>query len=179
MVEVKPQAVLRRAVRNCATATKASTYSSTAIRSRRNTWSARWDDAVSEASARQRRPAIDHGLVVAGRRGGCRKKKTRRWERRVRLLLLSEFTVSSMRPGWCSGRPKVLSSLLFLSSQYSFLVLLLSCSSITFSNLTEPSASSQRFLPVCALKCPVRGRTGLSKTCARARLTMRISGLTV
>ena len=40
----------------------------------------------------------------------------------------------------------------------SFLVLLFSCSSTTFSNLTEPSASSQRFLLVCALISPSRGR---------------------
>jgi hypothetical protein len=36
----------------------------------------------------------------------------------------------------------------------SFLVLLLSCSSITFSNLTEPFAISHRFLFVCALTRP-------------------------
>jgi hypothetical protein len=35
-----------------------------------------------------------------------------------------------------------------------FLVLLLSCSSLTFSNLTEPFAVSHRFLSVCALTGP-------------------------
>jgi hypothetical protein len=60
----------------------------------------------------------------------------------------------------------------------SFLVLLLSCSSTTFSNLTEPSATSQRFLLVCALKCPSRGRLQLSKTYATGRLTRGISELT-
>ena len=36
----------------------------------------------------------------------------------------------------------------------SFLVLLLSCSSLTFRNLTEPFAISHRFLFVCALTRP-------------------------
>jgi hypothetical protein len=36
----------------------------------------------------------------------------------------------------------------------SFLVLLLSCSSLTFRNLTEPFATSHRFLFVCALTRP-------------------------
>jgi hypothetical protein len=41
----------------------------------------------------------------------------------------------------------------------SFLVLLLSCSSITFSNLTEAFAISHRFLSVCALTRPWVGTT--------------------
>lgn len=44
-------------------------------------------------------PATHHISVMAGDIRGPQKKETRRWERRVRLLLLSEFTVSSMRPG--------------------------------------------------------------------------------
>ena len=60
----------------------------------------------------------------------------------------------------------------------SFLVLLLSCSSTTLSNLTEPSASSQRFLLVCALTCPSQGRLQRSKTYAIGRLTRGISELT-
>jgi hypothetical protein len=36
----------------------------------------------------------------------------------------------------------------------SVLVLLLSCSSLTFSNLTEPFAISHRFLSICALTRP-------------------------
>jgi hypothetical protein len=40
-----------------------------------------------------------------------------------------------------------------------FLVLLLSCSSIRFSNLTEPFAVSHRFLLVCALTRPWVGTT--------------------
>src|SRR5688572_7209331 len=70
------------------------------------------------------------------------------------ILLLSEFTVSSMRPGCCSLRPKAPRDLLLLSSQISFLVLLLSCSSLRFRNLTEPFAISHRFLFVCALTRP-------------------------
>src|SRR6185369_3749467 len=46
--------------------------------------------------------AIDHVFGAALRICNRQKKKTRRWERRVRLFLLSEFTVSSMRPGRCS-----------------------------------------------------------------------------
>jgi hypothetical protein len=41
----------------------------------------------------------------------------------------------------------------------SFLVLLLSCSSLTFSNLTEAFAVSHRFLFVCALTRPWVGTT--------------------
>jgi hypothetical protein len=37
------------------------------------------------------------------------------------IFLLSEFTVSSMRPGCCSLRPKARSGLLLLSSQFFFL----------------------------------------------------------
>jgi hypothetical protein len=66
----------------------------------------------------------------------------------------------------------------FFVQPISFLVLLLSCSSTTFSNLTEPSATSQRFLLVCALTCPSRGRAVLSKTYATGRLTRGISVLT-
>src|SRR6185503_16358054 len=70
------------------------------------------------------------------------------------IFLLSEFTVSSMRPGCCSLRPRARSGLFLLSSQRSVLVLLLSCSSLTFRNLTEPFAISHRFLSVCALTRP-------------------------
>jgi hypothetical protein len=48
----------------------------------------------------------------------------------------------------------------------SFLVLLLSCSSLTFSNLTEPFAVSHRFLFVCALTRPWVGTTYIKQdTC--------------
>jgi hypothetical protein len=46
------------------------------------------------------------------------------------------------------------SVLFFLSSQSFFLVLLLSCSSVTFLNLTEPFANPHRFPSVCALTRP-------------------------
>jgi hypothetical protein len=46
------------------------------------------------------------------------------------------------------------SVLFFFFSQCFFLVLLLSCSSLTFLNLTEPFANSHRFLSVCALTRP-------------------------
>ena len=56
------------------------------------------------------------------------KKKTRRWERRVQTFLLSEFTVSSMRPGCRSCRPKAVKRFVFLFQPiffffFSFLVL--------------------------------------------------------
>jgi hypothetical protein len=50
------------------------------------------------------------------------------------------------------------SVLFFLYSQCSFLLLLFSCSSITFLNLTEAFANSHRFLLVCALTRPWVGR---------------------
>src|SRR5688500_9915018 len=50
--------------------------------------------------------------------------------------------------------PESAKRLLLLSSQRSVLVLLLSCSSLTFRNLTEPFATSHRFLSVCALTRP-------------------------
>jgi hypothetical protein len=82
------------------------------------------------------------------------------------IFLLSEFTVSSMRPGCCSWRPKALSGLLLLSSQLSVLVLLLSCSSLTCRNLTEAFAISHRFLFVCALTRPWVGTTSIKQdTC--------------
>jgi len=46
------------------------------------------------------------------------------------------------------------SVLFLLYSQCFFLVLLFSCSSLTFLNLTEPFAKSHRFLSVCALTRP-------------------------
>jgi hypothetical protein len=49
--------------------------------------------------------------------------------------------------------------LFLLSSQLSVLVLLLSCSSLRFRNLTEPFAISHRFLSVCALTRPWVGTT--------------------
>jgi hypothetical protein len=49
------------------------------------------------------------------------------------------------------------SVLFFLYSQCSFLLLLFSCSSITFLNLTEAFANSHRFLSVCALTRPWTG----------------------
>jgi hypothetical protein len=58
------------------------------------------------------------------------------------------------------------SGLFLLSSQLSFLVLLLSCSSVTFRNLTEPFAISHRILSVCALTRPWVGTTGIKQdTC--------------
>src|SRR5690606_635932 len=95
----------------------------------------------------------DHSNRSAAFFAGSKKKKTRRWERRVSLLLLSEFTVSSMRPG-CRSFPFGHAPLLF-SSLYSlllllFLVLLL----VSGQNLTEPFAVEHRFLSVCALTDP-------------------------
>ena len=57
---------------------------------------------------------------------------------------------------WLSFLPPVSgeSVLFFLYSQCFFLVLLFSCSSLTFLNLTEPFANSHRFLSVCALTRP-------------------------
>jgi hypothetical protein len=49
---------------------------------------------------------------------------------------------------------RALSGLLLSSSQSFLLVLLLSCSSLWFSNLTEPFANSHCFLSVCALTSP-------------------------
>ena len=50
----------------------------------------------------------------------------------------------------------------------SFLVLLLSCSSLTFRNLTEPFAISHRFLFVCALTRPWVGTPYMKQdTCHR------------
>jgi len=61
-----------------------------------------------------------------------------------------------------------LNEFIFLFSQFSFLVLLFSCSSVTFLNLTEPFANSHRFLSVCALTRPWVGTTYISKTRAIA-----------
>ena len=49
----------------------------------------------------------------------------------------------------------------------SVLVLLLSCSSITFSNLTEPFAFSHRFLFVCALTRPWVGTVCIKQDACR------------
>ena len=52
----------------------------------------------------------------------------------------------------------------------SFLVLLLSCSSLTFSNLTEPFAVSHRFLSFCALTRPWVGTPCIKQdTCHGAK----------
>ena len=59
----------------------------------------------------------------------CWKKKTRRWERRVSYLLLSEFTVSSMRPDCWPLLLTAMSQLLLLFQPVYFLLLFLSCSS--------------------------------------------------
>ena len=62
--------------------------------------------------------------------------------------------------------------LFLLSSQLSVLVLLLSCSSVTFRNLTEPFAFSHRFLSVCALTRPWVGTThNKQDTCPRLKST--------
>jgi hypothetical protein len=47
-----------------------------------------------------------------------------------------------------------------IAANGSFLLLLLSCSSITLVNLTEPFAISHRFLSVCALTSPWVGTLG-------------------
>jgi hypothetical protein len=53
---------------------------------------------------------------------------------------------------------------------FSFLVLLLSCSSLTFRNLTEAFAISHRFLFVCALTRPWVGTTHVKQdTCHGVR----------
>jgi hypothetical protein len=70
------------------------------------------------------------------------------------IFLLSEFTVSSMRPGCCSLRLQSAERLVFIVQPSFLLVLLFSCSSLTFSNLTEAFALSHRFLFVCALTRP-------------------------
>jgi hypothetical protein len=67
--------------------------------------------------------------------------------------------------------PESAERLLLLSSQRSVLVLLLSCSSLTFRNLTEPFATSHRFLFVCALTRPWVGTTLRSKTHAQSPKT--------
>jgi hypothetical protein len=50
--------------------------------------------------------------------------------------------------------PESAERLVVIVQPYSVLVLLLSCSSLTVSNLTEPFAISHRFLSVCALTRP-------------------------
>ena len=122
------------------------------------------DGAASEARARDARSVGAHHGMRRFLRGP--EKKNPAVGTPGQIFLLSEFTVSSMRPGCCSLRPKARSGLLLLSSQLSFLVLLLSCSSLTFSNLTEPFAISHRFLSVCALTRPWVGTTCIKQdTC--------------
>jgi hypothetical protein len=55
--------------------------------------------------------------------------------------------------------PEGAERLVVIVQPISFLVLLLSCSSLTLRNLTEPFAISHRFLFVCALTRPWVGTT--------------------
>jgi hypothetical protein len=60
----------------------------------------------------------------------------------------------------------------------SFLVLLLSCSSLTLSNLTEPFAVSHRFLSVCALTSPWVGTYWIKQdTCQGAKAEQKQPGI--
>jgi hypothetical protein len=62
--------------------------------------------------------------------------------------------------------PESAERLVVIFQPFSVLVLLLSCSSLTFSNLTEPFAISHRFLFVCALTRPWVGTPSIKQyTC--------------
>jgi hypothetical protein len=81
------------------------------------------------------------------------------------MLLLSEFTVSSMRPGCVHSLHAVAFVVVFLqpiffSSSSSFLFF---CKGL---NLTEASAITQRFLSGYALNVSSPRRPSNSKTCA-------------
>src|SRR6185503_17405379 len=70
--------------------------------------------------------------------------------------------------------PEGAERLFLLSSQISVLVLLLSCSSLTFRNLTEPFAISHRFLSVCALTRPWVGTTHKKQdTCPKTKNSIK------
>jgi hypothetical protein len=66
--------------------------------------------------------------------------------------------------------PEGAERLVLIVQPNSVLVLLLSCSSLRFSNLTEPFAISHRFLFVCALTRPWVGTTSIKQdTCQRTK----------
>src|SRR5262245_12333345 len=122
------------------------------------------DGAVVNHSGSRGNACAHHGTRVPFQKEGAQKRKTRRWERRVR-----SFCYRSLRFQVCGLAvarlcPKARSGLFLLSSQLSVLVLLLSCSSLTFRNLTEPFAKSHRFLSVAHSLVPGWGRPIVSKT---------------
>jgi hypothetical protein len=73
-----------------------------------------------EHAARARSAAAGHGTLGVVLYLGPEKKNPAVGTP-GQIFLLSEFTVSSMRPGCCSLRPKARSGLLLLSSQLLFL----------------------------------------------------------
>ena len=151
------------------------------MRRRLNTAAVLGDDAASQArpTTPQRGRSSRNSAFC-----GVQKRKNPAVGTPGQIFLLSEFTVSSMRPGCCSLRPRARSGLLLLSSQLSVLVLLLSCFSLTVRNLTEPFANSHRFLSVAHSLVPGWGRPILSKTHAEGlkgqpkQLHMRVSAAT-
>jgi hypothetical protein len=73
--------------------------------------------------------------------------------------------------------PESAERIFLLSSQLSVLVLLLSCSSLTLRNLTEPFAISHRFLSVCALTRPWVGTTSKKQdTCPKVKKSFETYG---
>ena len=129
------------------------------------------DRAVVNHSGSRGNACAHHETSVDFLKEGGPEKKNPAVGTPGQIFLLSEFTVSSMRPGCCSLRPRARSGLLLLSSQLSVLVLLLSCFSLTFRNLTEPFANSHRFLSVAHSLVPGWGRPILSKTHAQGLKT--------
>jgi hypothetical protein len=71
---------------------------------------------ASEHAIRGRGAGADHEMLLQ-----TPEKKNPAVGTPGQIFLLSEFTVSSMRPGCCSVRPKARSGLLLLSSQFLFL----------------------------------------------------------
>src|SRR6187402_336241 len=133
------------------------------------------DRAVVNHSGSRGNACAHHETSVDFLKEGGPEKKNPAVGTPGQIFLLSEFTVSSMRPGCCSLRPRARSGLLLLSSQLSVLVLLLSCFSLTFRNLTEPFAISHRFLSVAHSLVPGWRRPILSKTHADGKKTNRNS----
>ena len=74
---------------------------------------------------------------------------------------------------------QALSGLLLLSSLSCVLVLLLSCSSLTFSNLTEAFALSHRFLFVCALTRPWVGTLWIKQYACHKRNSLLKHSVTI
>jgi hypothetical protein len=127
------------------------------------------DDVASQARRLRERACADHGCGFLE----ARKEKPGGGNAGSDIFVIGVYGFKYA--AWLLlVTPESAERLVVIVQPVSVLVLLLSCSSLTFRNLTEPFAVSHRFLFLCALTRPWVGTTYTKQYTCQERKTQQI-----